>query len=191
MHRRALILACGSLLVRPAEAQAKQCLSVSMPDQLDVDGKQLLLNGLGLREATVLAIDVYVARLYLEQRSTSPKQIIEAESTKLMKLVLLRDVSYRDLAEQLGSHFRHAAGSNYDKLKTRFDKMAAWLPTLREGDTFSVTYRAASGLEVRHGKKTLGTIPGADYGRAIFSIWLGDKPPNEGLKRGLLGGRCG
>lgn len=191
MHRRSLLLGFAALLASPARAWAKQCQSVTMPEQLELEGKALQLNGMGLREATVLNIDVYVAGLYLEQRTGDARQIIETESTKLMKMVLLRDVSHQDLAEQLGSHFRHSAGTRYDKLKARFDKMASWLPTLRAGDTFSVIYRPSSGLEVRHGSKKLGTIAGADYGRTIFSIWLGDNPPNEGLKRGLLGGRCG
>jgi hypothetical protein len=190
VQRRLFMSGCLTLFFPTAAAHAKQCLSVSMPDQLDVDGKTLLLNGLGLREATVLNIDVYVAGLYLEQRSSSPRQIIEVESTKQVKLALLRDVSHQDLAEQLGSYFRHAAGRDYDKLKPRFDRMASWLPTLHEGDSFSVTYRPGGGLEVRHGAKRLGTIPGADFARAIFSIWLGAKPPNASLKRGILGGPC-
>jgi hypothetical protein len=191
MQRRLFTLSVLALFLPTAAAQAKQCLSVSMPDQLGVDGKTLLLNGMGLREATVLNIDVYVAGLYLEQRSSSPKQILDVESLKLVKLILLRDVSSQDLAEQLGSYFRHAAGRDYDKLKARFERMASWLPTLREGESFSVTYRPGSGLEVRHGAKRLGTVPGADFARAIFSIWLGTKPPNAGLKRGMLGGPCG
>jgi len=149
------------------------------------------LNGMGLREATLLGIDVYVAGLYLEQRSSDGKKIAGAESLKLVKMTFLRDVSREDMAEQMGTYFRHAAGKDYDKLKPRFERLSSWLPTLREGDTFTVTYRPGDGLEVRHGGKKLGTIPGADFARAIFSIWLGDKPPNQGLKIGLLGGPCG
>ena len=183
------ILTCCLLTADPA--QAKQCRGVDMPDRLDIDGKQLQLNGMGLREATLLNIDVYVAGLYVEQRSSDGKKIAASESMKQVKLVLLRDVSHQDLAEQLGTYFRYAAGRDYDKLKARFERLSAWLPTLHEGDSFSVTYRPGDGLEVRHGKKKLGTIAGADFARAIFSIWLGDKPPNEGLKVGMLGGACG
>jgi hypothetical protein len=144
-----------------------------------------------LREATVLGIDVYVAGLYLEQRSADARKIVAAESTKHVRLALLRDVSRADLAEQLGTYFRHAARNDYDKLKPRFERMASWLPKLHEGDTFSVTYRPGAGLEVRHGSKSLGVVPGADFARAIFGIWLGERPPNQGLKAGMLGGECG
>jgi hypothetical protein len=33
----------------------------------------------------------------------------------------------------------------------------------------------------------LGTIPGADFARAVFSIWLGERPIDRGFKRALLG----
>lgn len=191
MLRRHLLSLLAVSLLGSSRALAKQCASVSMPDVVSIDGKELRLNGMGLREATVLGIDVYVAGLYLEQRSSDAAKIIASESVKHVRLALLRDVSRDDLADQLGQHFRHAAGKDYDKLKARFERMASWLPTLREGDSFSVTYHPGAGLEVKHGAKSLGTISGADYARAIFAIWLGDKPPNQGLKTGMLGGACG
>lgn len=30
-------------------------------------------------------------------------------------------------------------------------------------------------------------IPGADFQRVLFSIWLGPSPPNVSLREGLLG----
>ena len=191
MQRRHLLSLTGAALLTSSLGHAKQCAGVSMPPQLLIDGKELHLNGMGLREATILGIDVYVAGLYLEQRSSDAPKIIDAESTKHVRLALLRNVSRSDLAEQLGTYFKHAAGQHYDKLKPRFERMASWLPTLHEGDTFSVTYRPGTGLEVRHGNRSLGTVPGADFARAIFGIWLGDRPPNRELKAGMLGGACG
>jgi hypothetical protein len=32
-----------------------------------------------------------------------------------------------------------------------------------------------------------GTIEGADFFQAVLRIWLGDKPADSGLKRGMLG----
>ena len=50
-------------------ACAAELAGVVMPEQVTVDGKTLVLNGLGLREATFLRVDVYVAGLYLEEKS--------------------------------------------------------------------------------------------------------------------------
>jgi hypothetical protein len=32
-----------------------------------------------------------------------------------------------------------------------------------------------------------GTIKGIDFKRAVFSIWLGEKPADAKLKKGMLG----
>jgi hypothetical protein len=183
MLRRSFSLSLALLLLAP-ETYAKQCRGVSMPERLSIDGKDLVLNGMGLREATLLNIDVYVAGLYLEQRSSDAKKILASDKPKHVLLALVRDVAREDMAEQLHKYFRYAAGGDYEALKARFERLISWLPSLRAGETFSVSYRPGHGLQVKHGKRTLGTIPGADFSRAIFAIWLGDKPPNEGLKAG-------
>src|SRR5687768_3500332 len=73
-------------------ASAGQCAGVTLPEQVSIEGKPLVLNGMGLREATVLAIDVYVAGLYLERRSKDGKAIAASEQLKQMRLSLLRAV---------------------------------------------------------------------------------------------------
>lgn len=168
-------------------ARAKQLAGVSMPEAILVDGEPLQLNGIGLREATILNINVYVAGLYLAQRSSDPSAILASESVKQVRMVLLRDIPRADMTEQLGSAFRRAAGADFARLARHFERMAQWIPELRKGDTFSVTYRPRAGLEIAHGARSLGAIPEPDFARVIFAIWLGDKPPNPGLKSGMLG----
>jgi hypothetical protein len=34
---------------------------------------------------------------------------------------------------------------------------------------------------------TVGTIPGLPFKRALFAIWLGDKPADRSLKQAMLG----
>jgi hypothetical protein len=95
------------------------------------------------------------------------------------------------MIESMENGFRGAAGADYEKLAPRFEKLKKVLPAPKSGDTFSITYQPGSGLDIRHGQKHLLRAAGADFARAIFLIWLGPKPPNKGLKAGLLGGRCG
>jgi len=51
---------------------AGELAGVTFPDQISVDSRTLLLNGMGLREATILKVDVYVAALYLERNRPTP-----------------------------------------------------------------------------------------------------------------------
>jgi len=177
-------------LAHPFEAHAKQCEGVTMPDQVSVDGKKLVLNGLGVREATVFNVNVYVAGLYLEKRSTDGPRIAAAEESKRIDLAFVREVSQQDMTEAIHKGFEKSAGADFAKLKPRVEKFKSLLPEFKVGDRLSLTYRPGSGLGVvAPGKK--GNVEGADFARALFMIWLGAHPPNEGLKRGLLGGACG
>jgi hypothetical protein len=177
-------------LLRASPAQAKQCESVSLPDQLSIDGKKLVLNGMGVREATVFNVNVYVAGLYLENRSKDGEKIAASEELKRMQLVFVRDVSRADMADAIHEGFKKVAGGELGKLEARIEKLKGLLPELKNGDRLSFTYRPGKGLEVASAKRT-GVIEGADFARYMLLIWLGAHPPNAGLKRGLLGGECG
>ena len=161
-----------------------------MPDQVSVDGTKLVLNGMGLREATVFNVNVYVAALYLIKPSNDGEQIAAAEETKQMRIQFVRNVSKSDMAEAIQKGFMRATGGNYGKLKARVERLMAALPEFNDGDRFSITYRAGKGVELKSSKAST-TIEGADFARGLFLIWLGKYPPNAGLKSGLLGGKCG
>jgi hypothetical protein len=55
------------------------------------------------------------------------------------------------------------------------------------GDRYALTYIPGMGTELSLNGEAKGTIQGADFAAAIFSIWLGTKPIDKGLKRQLLG----
>src|SRR5262245_27464145 len=119
-----------------------------MPDRTVIDGKNLVLNGMGVREATIFNVDVYVAGLYLEQRSSDGEKIARSEQLKQMRLTFVRNVDREDMVKNLEAGFRSGAGSDYEKLAPRFEQLKKVIPTLKVGDTFFATYRPGSGLEV-------------------------------------------
>lgn len=177
-----------SLVALPASA--RECEGVTMPEQTSVDGTKLVLNGMGVREATIFNVNVYVAGLYLQKRSRDGQKIAALEEPKQMLLVFVRNVSRSDMAEAIQKGFVRVAGDGYGKLKARVERLLAVMPEFQKGDRFTLTYRPGVGVELKSSRASI-TIEGADFARALFSIWLGDHPPNEGLKRGLLGGSCG
>lgn len=169
----------------------QSCAGVELPSAIMLDGAKLCLNGLGLREATFLNVDVYLAGLYVTQRSRDGEQIANSDLPKLMRLRFVRDVTQSEMAEAISDGFERNAGGAYPKLKERIDRFTAALPRLKVGDTLTLSYRPQRGVEVSHGGKRLIEIPGRDFATVLFRIWLGSKPPNAGLRTGLLGGKCG
>src|SRR5262245_6798797 len=90
---------------------AGELAGVKLPEQVTVGGRTLRLNGMGLREATILKVRVYVAGLYLVARSTDASQIIASEEPKRLVLDFVRDVGRGSLVEAWNEGFAKSAGS--------------------------------------------------------------------------------
>lgn len=54
-------------------------------------------------------------------------------------------------------------------------------------DRYSITYVPNKGLELALNGTLLGTIPGEEFQKAYFSIWLGEAPVKESFRDELLG----
>ncbi|MFW5739394.1 MAG: chalcone isomerase family protein, partial [Myxococcota bacterium] len=79
---------------------------VTMPNTKTVAGKNLVLNGMGLREATVFNVDVYAAGLYLESKSKDGKAIAASNQTKQLVLHFVRDVDRSDIVGAWNEGFK-------------------------------------------------------------------------------------
>jgi len=181
------VLLCVALLVVAVSVPARKLGGVEMKDRLDVAGKSLVLNGMGIREATILNVDVYVAGLYLEAKSSSAKRVIDSVQVKRLALHFVREVTREQVTDAWTDGFEKNAGKSLAALKPRIRKLNGWMTAFRPGDSLVFTYIPATGVSVDVNGTTKGTIEGDDFARGLLSIWLGPEPPNQGLKDGLLG----
>ena len=62
----------------------------SVRPELSLDVTTLTLNGMGIREATVFNVDVYVAGLYLPEASNDGNAIVQANGLKRIVLHFVR-----------------------------------------------------------------------------------------------------
>jgi hypothetical protein len=69
MKRSVVFLAGWVSLFACAAADARVCKDVDFPEQVQVKGTDLHLNGLGMRKVTFLKVNVYVAALYVPRTS--------------------------------------------------------------------------------------------------------------------------
>jgi hypothetical protein len=72
---------------------------------------------------------------------------------------------------------------------TRADRAA--YRDVKPGDRYALTYIPGSGTELSFNGSPLVVIDGADFAAAYFSIWLGKRPLDPGLKDKLLRKREG
>ena len=182
-------MALGLLLSLAAPAVARELDGVTMPDKVDVAGKPLTLNGMGVRKATFMNVKVYVAGLYVEQPTKDPSQILRSSEPKKLIMTFVRDVDRDKIVDTMDESFRKNT-KNMDALNARLSKMLSLLPKFKEHDTMTFTYAGpGQGTDLQINGVTRGNIPGDDFAQALFAIWLGKEPPDTGLKKGLLGGR--
>jgi len=189
--RPILVLLIGmSSLCGVGAAYGKECLKVKVPDQAVVDGTTLVLNGLGLRQATALRVNVYVAALYVAKPSTDADAILSASTPKQLVLHFVRSVGRSDLSKAWDEGFEANAKEQLAALKERIEKFKTLMADMKSGEQLSFTHKPGKGVTVDMGGATPGVIEGDDFAKALLSIWLGAHPPNAGLKTGLLGGSC-
>jgi hypothetical protein len=191
MQRTALVMLVGMLVALGVEtAGAKECHGINVPEQAQVQASTLMLNGLGLRQATMFKVNVYVAALYVAQKSTDANAVLAANTPKKLVLHFVRDVDSADLKKAWDEGFEHNAEEQLPALKTRIEQLKGWMADMQSGQQLAFTHKPGAGIEVEVNGAVQGTVEGDDFARAFLAIWLGANPPNPDLKAGLLGGAC-
>ena len=186
----ALLAALTLTAASGGPAAAATCRDVAFADGVKVGGSDLVLNGLGIRKATLLRIKVYVAGLYLPQKNGDAAAILAANGRWQLVLRFLRDVDASDIRDAFQEGFQKAAGDKLGSLEKRIAALNAQMVDFRSGQSLAFTRDPATGVAVDVDGKGGSTIEGADFADALLAIWLGAKPPNGDLKSGLLGGSC-
>jgi len=165
-------------------ALAGELAGITLPDTLKAGEKTLKLNGLGLRKKSVFK--VYVGGLYLESPSKDAGAIVTSDQAKAIRMHFLRDLTKAQLVEAFQEGFEANVKDGAAR-KAAFDKMLALVPDVKEGTTMTFAYVPGKGTTLSAGTKELGVFEGKGFADAVFSIWLGPKPPSEDLKKGMLG----
>ena len=165
-------------------ALARELEGATLADTLKAGEKTLKLNGLGLRKKAMFK--VYVGGLYLESPSKDANAILASDQAKAIRLYFLRDLTKAQLVEAFQEGFE-ANAKDKAAQKAAFDRMLALVPDVKTGSTLTFTYLPGRGTTLQVADKDLGVFEGKGFADAVFSIWLGSKPPSEDLKKGMLG----
>lgn len=188
---RQVAVACVALLIA-LQVHGKECDGVEFPEHVQVQGSTLSLNGLGLRTATIFGIRVYVAALYVNRPTTDPRSILGSSGPVQLIMQFVRGLSAGQIRDGWSEGLSKAVSARQlPSLKDRLAQLDAWTGDVKSGQRMTFTRIPGGGLTVAVDGRVKGTLPGDDFARAFLLIWLGDQPPTQALKTGLLGGACG
>ena len=172
-------------LALPALAQEKEVAGVKFPATSTVEGKELKLNGAGLRKKMIFK--VYAAGLYLENTTQDGAKVLSADETRQVRLSMLRDLEKQKITEAISDGVEKNNKAQLPALKERLDKFNAAIPDLKKGDDLTITYVPGKGTKVQSKGGQEMSVEGKDFADALFGVWLGKDPVDGGLKDGLLG----
>lgn len=184
--RRAALLA--ALAAAPG-LQAAEVAGIKLDDKVQVAGRELVLNGAGLR--TKFVFKVYVGALYVADKATTPAAIYDSPAPRRMLMRMMRDMDAESLYKALDEGLRNnLAEAELAGLKAQIDQLGALMKgigAVKEGDSITIDFDS-QGIGVGVNGRAQGRVEGASFGRALLCVWLGDQPADADLKRNLLGG---
>ena len=163
---------------------------VKFDDTVSVAGKELKLNGAGLR--TKMIFKVYAAGLYLAEKKTTVPDVLAVQGPRRVSITMLREVS----SEDFGKAFMDGLKANTDNSERtkilpqtmKFGEVFAQIQALKKGDQMLLDWTPGEGTQCYlNGKKIGELMPDVAFYNAVLRIWLGDKPVDSSLKPALLG----
>jgi hypothetical protein len=160
---------------------------VQLPDSLTVHNTKLQLNGVGLRKKAV--IKVYAGGLYLLKKETDPAKIISADEPMVIRMhFIYSKVSKEKLVNTWNGGFANATNGNTEAIQKEINQFNGYFTEdAKKGDVYDVIYLPGHGISVERNGKRKGPVPGLEFKKAVFGIWLGGKPADAKLKKGMLG----
>lgn len=171
---RLLLLAmCGCLL---------HLAAVEWPATVRADGADLALRGTG--RLTWLWYKVYDVALHLPADAGRAQAL--DDRPRRLAFRYLRDFSAGDLAKAT-SRTVAAEGPAAAEIAAGVAAINALWPAVVAGDELQLLYRPGHGTTVTLNGRELGSVPGPDFARAMFAVWLGPAPVDEDLRDALLG----
>ncbi len=176
-----------TLLLCALPAAALELAGVNVADKAAVGTSDLVLNGAGIRTRAIFK--VYVAALYLTEKKSGLADVLALPGAKRVAITLVRELSAQQLTEAFDEGIKaNSSAAELEALKPRVAELLALFTDARKGDVILLDYLPGPGTGVTLNGTARGKpIPGEDLYRALLRIWLGDKPVDGDLKKGMLG----
>lgn len=182
----ALTFLLTALLLPPASASVR-ISGIDFAPAVSIQGTEVPLRGGGLFRYAVV-FRVYTGVLYAP-RDLAGGQLLEADVPKRLELHYLMDIN--------GDDFRRSGNALLEKqqsadvlatLADRLQTFNAAYRDVRAGDRYALEYHPDVGTRLLQNGEELVRVPGHDFARAYFGIWLDPQEPlSSRFRDDLLG----
>jgi hypothetical protein len=158
--------------------------NVEFDERITVGDRVLELRSLGLHRYRIF-FKGYVAALYLEP-GTASAQVLEPVPKRL-ELEYFWPIGGEKFGPAADSVLeRNLDASSLERLRPKIDALHQKYQDVEPGDRYALTYLPGEGTELAKNGVRLALVPGEDFARAYFGIWLGEAPLDPKLRDQLL-----
>ncbi len=158
------------------------------PKAIEFQGNTLLLNGKGNR--VVFFMKVYEGSLYLETKSSDADEIINSASPMALRIDVTSDmVTAEAMKKALSEGLEKSTNNNTGPISNEIGQLSSsFNSSVTSGDFYEFIYIPEIGIHVLKNNVLVEIIPGFDFKKAFFGIFLSDNPIQKNLKKAMLGG---
>ena len=176
-----VLLLFGFFALAPSHA-------VELPTKMEYQGAKLTLNGHGNR--IKFFMKVYKSSLYLESSSRNADEILNSDAPMSIRIDVLSSLVTPDaMKTALYEGLKKSTGNNTDPIIEEINQLNATFNTeVGSGDFYEFIYLPDSGTHVLKNSNYIDTIPGIEFKKAFFGIYLSSNPIQKSLKKAMLGG---
>ncbi|MFZ0133927.1 MAG: chalcone isomerase family protein [Desulfobacterales bacterium] len=172
-------------VMQPLAAGAADMDDINFEKQYKSPEIGLALRGVGLLKYLGL-IKAYAGAFYLEEGVSIDEAL--ADRAKRIEVEYLRSFKGQDFGPATVKMMeKNVDRATIDSLRKQIDYHNSLYQDVGPGDRYSLTYIPGKGTELALNGEPKGTIEGAAFATALFSIWIGQKPIDESFKRQILG----
>lgn len=165
---------------------AKEIAGIEFSDRLEYQKKNLTLNGVGLREATFLKIKVYAGALYVESQTQDGDALAKSTQYKVLKMNFLREVETEKIKDALSEGYQKNCESLCAGNTSNLERLLSKVEGMNKGDVMEFRFNDKA-VELVKNNVVKETIASKEFSEIVLRIYIGRNPPNESLKKGLLG----
>lgn len=182
-----LVAALIAVFVMISYTGAMEAAEVKLSDNLEIRGTKLLLNGAGVRSKFFM--DLYVGGLYLAEKSSDAAKIVAADEPMAISLNIISSmITSEKMESATRKGFKNSTGGNMAPIEQEIEKfIAVFKEKIEINDVYHFVYMPGKGVEVYKNSKLNSLLTGIEFKKALFGIWLCDKPAQSSLKKEMLG----
>ena len=159
-----------------------------IPKTIEYLDSKLFLNGHGTR--VVFFMKVYKGSLYLENKSSDAKSIVNSDSPMAIRIDVTSEMVTADaMKKALSDGLEKSTNNNTSPISKELKQLSSsFNSSVSSGDYFEFIFIPEIGTHVLKNNELVELIPGLIFKKAFFGIFLSDNPIQKNLKKAMLGG---